>query len=296
MTAFDYQTAFSRNIGWITPAEQERLRQARVAIAGMGGVGGSHLLTLTRLGVGKFHLADFDTFAVENFNRQAGANLATVGRPKLDSLIEMAMAINPGLEIEPFPDGIKADQTERFLVDCDLYLDGLDFFAMPARRAVFATCNRLRIPAVTAAPLGMGSALLNFLPGKMGFEDYFQLEGVGEYQQYLRFLVGLAPSRAHTRYLVLPDRIDLIAKRGPSTPMGCQLCAGVAATQALKLLLGRGRVLPAPWGQQFDAYENRLYRTWRPGGNRHPLQRLAIRLGERALAVQLAAAASSTNQ
>jgi hypothetical protein len=72
--------------------------------------------------------------------------------------------------------------------------------------------------------------------------------------------------------------------------MGCELCAGFAATQVLKLLLERGRVLPAPWGQQFDAYENRLHRTWRPGGNRHPLQQLAIRLGERAIAGQLACA------
>ncbi|MET0056427.1 MAG: ThiF family adenylyltransferase, partial [Candidatus Thiodiazotropha sp. 6PLUC10] len=82
MTGFDYQTAFSRNIGWVTKGEQQRLRQARVAIAGLGGVGGSHLLTLTRLGIGEFNLADFDTFAVENFNRQAGANLNTVGQPK----------------------------------------------------------------------------------------------------------------------------------------------------------------------------------------------------------------------
>ncbi|MGD9164813.1 MAG: ThiF family adenylyltransferase, partial [Chromatiales bacterium] len=61
----------------------------------------------------------------------------------------------------------------------------------------------------------------------------------------------------------------------------------------LKLLLGRGRVLAAPWGLQFDAYENRLHRTWRPGGNRHPLQRLAIKLGERALAQQLTAAGAA---
>ncbi|MEJ2455079.1 MAG: ThiF family adenylyltransferase [Candidatus Thiodiazotropha sp.] len=294
MTSFDYQLAFSRNIGWVTPSEQDRLRRSTVAIAGMGGVGGSHLLTLTRLGVGRFHLSDFDTFAVENFNRQAGANLHTVGRAKLDALCEMALAINPELEIARFPEGVQPDAAETFLDGCDLYLDGLDFFALQARRAVFDACDRLGIPAVTAAPLGMGSALLNFLPGKMSFESYFQLEGAGEYQQYLRFLVGLAPARAHAGYLVLPDRIDLIAKRGPSTPMGCELCAGFAASQVLKLLLGRGKVLPAPWGQQFDAYQNRLYRTWRPGGNRHPLQRLAIRLGERALVQQLAAAEAAS--
>lgn len=287
MTPFDYHAAFSRNIGWVTEEEQNRLRNSRVAIAGMGGVGGSHLLTLTRLGVGRFNLADFDTFAVENFNRQAGANLDTVDQSKLECLTEMARAINPELEIQAFPDGVKSEQAEQFLYGCDIYLDGLDFFALPARRAVFAACRQLGIPAVTAAPLGMGSALLNFLPGRLSFEDYFQLEGHGEYQQYLRFLVGLAPARLHSGYLVLPEKIDLIGRKGPSTAMGCELCAGFAATQVLKLLLGRGKVLSAPWGQQFDAYMNRLHRTWRPGGNRHPLQRLAIRMGEKALEQQL---------
>jgi molybdopterin/thiamine biosynthesis adenylyltransferase len=283
MTQFDYHNAFSRNIGWVSEEEQQRLRYARVAIAGMGGVGGSHLLTLTRLGVSHFNLADFDTFEVENFNRQAGANLNTVSRPKLDCLIEAALAINPELDIEPFPQGVLPDQAAEFLQDCDIYVDGLDFFALTARRAVFARCHEIGIPAITAAPLGMGSALLNFLPGKMSFEDYFQMQGQGEYQQYLRFLVGLAPARLHAPYLVLPERIDLVAKKGPSTVMGCELCAGIAAAQAFKLLLGRGKVLAAPWGLQFDAYQNQLRRTWRPGGNRHPLQRFAIWLGERQL-------------
>ena len=49
-SSFDYHRAFSRNIGWVTRAEQDLLRKKRVAIAGMGGVGGIHLLTLARLG------------------------------------------------------------------------------------------------------------------------------------------------------------------------------------------------------------------------------------------------------
>ena len=59
---FSYHEAFSRNIGWVTEAEQQRLRQARVAIGGLGGVGGVHLLTLARLGIGGFAIADFDVF------------------------------------------------------------------------------------------------------------------------------------------------------------------------------------------------------------------------------------------
>ena len=74
--AFDYQQAFSRNIGWMTTEEQTVLRGKKIAIAGMGGVGGSHLLTLTRLGLGAFHIADFDQFELANFNRQAGATVS----------------------------------------------------------------------------------------------------------------------------------------------------------------------------------------------------------------------------
>ena len=54
MQEFDYGQAFSRNIGWVTEAEQEKLRNSRVAIGGMGGVGGVHLLTLARLGISRF--------------------------------------------------------------------------------------------------------------------------------------------------------------------------------------------------------------------------------------------------
>ena len=87
---FDYDRAFSRNIGWVTPAEQQKIRHARIAVAGLGGGGGGHVLTLARLGVQNFNLADFDTFSVHNFNRQAGAFMSTLGRPKLDVIEEMA--------------------------------------------------------------------------------------------------------------------------------------------------------------------------------------------------------------
>jgi molybdopterin/thiamine biosynthesis adenylyltransferase/nitroreductase len=282
-TDFDYDLAFSRNIGWVTEAEQRLLKTKRVAIAGMGGVGGSHLLTLTRLGIGAFNLSDFDEFGIENFNRQAGAGLSSVGQPKLETLVNRALDINPELDIRTFPDGVSSENVEAFLQDVDVYVDGLDFFALEARKAVFAACDRLGIPVTTAAPLGMGTAVLNFLPGKMTFEEYFRLEGVSEEEQYLRFFVGLAPARLQSGYLVDPGRIDAFARKGPSTVIGCELCAGAAASQTLKMLLKRGKVVAAPWGLQFDAYANRLATTWRPGGNNNPLQKLAIRIGRKQL-------------
>jgi len=130
-----------------------------------------------------------------------------------------------------------------------------------------------------------------FMPGQMTFEEYFRMGSASRSEKAARFLVGLSPSMLQVGYLVDPSRFDLAAGKGPSTPMACELCAGIAATAALKVLLGRGRVLAAPWGVHFDAYKNRLRRTWRPGGNGHPLQRGLIALTKRRYAGKLTDAA-----
>ena len=241
------------------------------------------MLTLTRLGIGAFNVADFDVFDIANFNRQAGAVLSTIGRPKVDVMAEMALEINPELVIRRFPKGVAASNLDDFLRDVDLYVDSLDFFAFDARRAIFAACHRNGIPAITAAPLGMGTAVLVFLPGGMTFENYFCLEGCDEEEMGIRFLIGLSPGMLQRGYLVDPSRVSLAEQRGPSTVAACQLCAGVTATEAVKILLGRDGVICAPRGYQFDAYRNRLVRTWRPGGNRNLLQRLGLWLGRRQL-------------
>ena len=280
---FDYDQAFSRNIGWVTGPEQQTLRNKCVAIAGLGGVGGAHLMTLTRLGIGAFNVADFDTFDVPNINRQTGAGTRNLGRKKTDALSEMALDVNPGLKLKVHAEGISAANIAAFLKGADLYVDGLDFFAFNARAMVFAECAKRSIPAITVAPLGMGAALLNFLPGHMTFEEYFGWAGCSEHEMALRFLIGLSPAMLQSAYLVDPAAVDLKARRGPSTGMACALCAGIAGTEALKILLKRGGVRAAPHGAHFDAYRNTLARTWRPWGNRNPLQRLALAISRRKL-------------
>ena len=282
---FDYATAFDRNVGWLTEDEQESLRHKRIAIAGMGGVGGYYLTTLARLGVGKFNISDFDCFELANFNRQAGAMMSTLGQPKVEVLADMAQDINPDCELELFPKGVRSENLDRFFQGVDLYVDGLDAFAFEAREMVFAYCAAHKIPAITVAPLGMSAALMNFMPGRMSFEEYFRLAGCSELEKSIRFLVGFAPSLLHRKYLVDKTRVNLHERRGPSTGLACQLCAGIAAGEALKILLGRGKVWAAPHAIQFDAYRNRMAHTWRPGGNRHPLNRAAIAIAKRQLGI-----------
>jgi molybdopterin/thiamine biosynthesis adenylyltransferase len=194
----------------------------------------------------------------------------------------MAAMINPEVEIREFHEGIYAGNVETFLAGADVFVDGLDFFAFDARELVFAACAKRGIPAVTAAPIGMGVALLNFMPGQMTFEQYFALRAArSDGEKALRFLLGLTPRMLHRGYLVDPSRVNLRAQRGPSTIMACQFCAGLAATEVLKIVLGRGPLLAAPRGLHFDAYRNRMVRTWRPWGNANPLQRLMMALARR---------------
>lgn len=282
-TAFDYDIAFARNLGWVTPAEQQILREKRVAVAGLGGVGGSHVLALARVGLGAFHIADFDRFDLVNINRQAGAFMGTLGRPKAEVVAEMIRDINPEAEVTVFPEGVTdAAGAESFLEDCDLLLDGLDFFVIDARRALFAAASRAGIPAITAAPLGTGTAWIVFTPDGIGFDRYFDFKnGEPTVRQYVKFMIGLSPTGLHRPTLVAPDRVDFSAKAGPSTVMGCQMASAVAATETLKVLLGRPGVRPAPTFHQFDPALGRYVSGRQRGGNRHPLRRLKIALGER---------------
>ena len=286
---FPYDLAFSRNLGFVTDFEQLALRAKRVAIAGMGGVGGVHLLTLARLGIGAFTIADADHFEFVNFNRQLGATINTVGRDKTAVLEEMARDINPELRIRRFDQGVTAETVDDFLAEANLYVDGLDFFEISIRRLVFARCAALGIPALTAAPLGMGVALILFSPDGMSFDRYFRLEGHPDAEQYLRFLLGLSPKLIAGRYLVDPTRVDLARHKGPSTIVACQLCAGFTAAAAVQVLLRRPGLEPAPCNYQFDPYTARLHRTRLAFGNAGPLQRLKLGFARRHSARMLGA-------
>lgn len=273
-SGFHFDQAFSRNIGWVTPAEQAHLRGLRVAIGGLGGVGGSHLVTLARLGIGQFSLTDLDVFDWPNLNRQFGAGVSTIGAPKLDTMVRIVADINPEAHIRTFPEGLNVHNLDQFLDGAALYMDSLDIFALDIRRRVFAACHERGIPAITAAPMGMGCALLVFMPGRMSFEEYFAFGAESFEDQVLKFVVGVSPTMQQRHYLVERRSVDFFAHKVPSLAVGIELAAGFACSTALKVLLGRGEVVCAPRGLHFDAYRNRLSRTWRPLGNRHPLQRL----------------------
>jgi hypothetical protein len=98
--SFDYDVFTTRNFGFVTQAEQARLRASGIFVAGVGGMGGACLASLARAGVGRLGFADIDVFEVSNLNRQVFATLDTVGQEKAAASAAAVKRINPEIEVE----------------------------------------------------------------------------------------------------------------------------------------------------------------------------------------------------
>lgn len=279
---FDYRLAFSRNLGWFSVAEQEKISEAVIAIPGMGGVGGHHLHSLARLGFRRFKIADFDHFEVHNFNRQIGAKISNLGKNKCEAMRDLLLDIIPNAEVELFTEGVQPDNFKRFLDKVDIVVDGLDLYAIRPRIDLFDAAIAQGIPVAIAGPLGMGTAAMVFRGHGVSFSRYFCLSSdLSNKQMVCRFMAGFAPVPIHIRYLYHKQEVDMDAGRTPSLHTGVLIATSWVAAVVPKLVLGRGKVYYAPTTYHYDLYLDRFHRRWRPFGNRNPLQKILIYILER---------------
>lgn len=264
---------FSRNIGLISNANQTKLCKARVAVAGVGGVGGIHLLTLARLGIGNFTIADMDVYERANISRQFGAKHSTLGDYKTSVISNLLQDINPTIESKIFPKGVDRENIGEFLQGADFFVDGMDFFEVEIRRELFKKAREMGIYALTSAPLGFGSTLQVFSPQGMSFDDYF---GISEEMPYLEklaaFASGLAPRPYHLKYLDL-SKVSLENKSGPAVAPACTLAASLVATCVVRLVAGEP-VRAVPYYTQIDLYRSKFRNGYLVWGGKNPLQKL----------------------
>ena len=134
----------------------ERLQNARVAVFGIGGVGGSAAEALARSGVGALELFDDDVVSLTNLNRQVVATRDTLGMPKVDAMAARLRSIVPDAEIVPhrmFYTPENADEVD--LSRFDYVVDAVDTVAAKLELAVRATV--LGVPIISA--MGAGNKL-----------------------------------------------------------------------------------------------------------------------------------------
>ncbi len=150
--SFDYGQFTTRNIGFVTQAEQDRLRAGAVFVAGVGGMGGACLNSLVRAGVGRIGIADIDVFEVSNLNRQVFAFLDTVGQEKAAAAAAAVRRINPEVELEVFG----GEWVERLPDIADRYpviVNGCDDVAATVQLYRVARENRAVVIDAYASPL-----------------------------------------------------------------------------------------------------------------------------------------------
>lgn len=278
----NYFQRFSRNIGILSLQEQQKLSEMTVGVAGLGGLGGQTFINLVRMGVGKFVIADFDTFDRANTNRQIGATESSVGKSKTSVMTAMAKDINPEVEIVEIPTGVQKDTVTEFVRRSDFVVDSLDFFCLSARQLLYSSCHQNKKTVLLSAPLGFSATLHVFNPDSMSAQDFFGwTEGMDKFEQMIHFAVGMAPSGLHLKYLTFDKNKLAEAGTGPSISVACGLGAAILAAEVLFALLDRRPLFKAPYYTQFDLYRGIYARKKLLWGNRGPLQKIKLFLARK---------------
>ncbi len=147
---------FSRWELLIGQEQLQRLRQAKVAVFGLGGVGSFAAEALARSGVGSLLLIDHDQVALSNINRQLPALSATVGQPKAAVMAERVLQINPACSVEAKQIFFGANNWQEVLTpELQYVVDAID--TISSKLLLIEKCLQMGIPIVSS--MGAGNKL-----------------------------------------------------------------------------------------------------------------------------------------
>lgn len=146
------QNQFSRTELLIGKEGIQKLKNAKVAVFGIGGVGSFVVEGLARAGVGQFLLVDNDDVDITNLNRQIIATTKTVGRPKVEVAKQRILEINPNAKVEVFQELFMPDSKDIFDNFTNYVVDCVD--TITAKIELVVRANNLNIPIISS----MGTA------------------------------------------------------------------------------------------------------------------------------------------
>lgn len=149
-------TQFSRTELLLGKEGMERLKNARVAVFGVGGVGGYVCEALVRSGVGSFDLIDDDKVCLTNLNRQIIATRSTVGKYKVDVMKERMLDINPDVQVETYKCFFLPENADDFpFAEYDYVVDAVD--TVTAKIELVMKCQSMGVPIISS--MGAGNKL-----------------------------------------------------------------------------------------------------------------------------------------
>lgn len=151
-------------VGGIGLAGQERLKEATVLVAGVGGLGCTSALYLAAAGVGRIILVDNDRVDITNLNRQVLHWEDNLGDLKTDSAGAKLAKFNSDIDIQAVDLEITSNNVSSMLNDVDLVVDGLDNYA--TRAIINQACVNRSVPFIHAAIYGLSGQLMTIMPGQ----------------------------------------------------------------------------------------------------------------------------------
>ena len=159
---------YQRNLGVVSPSKQVRLLQSKVTIIGAGGLGGTVLELLTRMGIGELIIADKDLIVDSNLNRQILSTETNLGQSKTEVAVKRVKEINSSIEITGHSVFIDSDNVKKIIEGAEVVVDALD--NLPSRFVLQKACRDLKIPLVHGAIAGFNGQLTTIFPEDKGLE------------------------------------------------------------------------------------------------------------------------------
>jgi len=143
---------------------QEKLKRAKVLVAGAGGLGSPICLYLAAAGIGMIRIVDHDTIDLSNLNRQILHGTADIGLPKVDSAKDKLALLNAAVKIEAISVAITEDNINRLIKGCDLMVDALD--NLPTRYILNKAAIEKGLPFFHGAVRGLEGRAMTIIPGQ----------------------------------------------------------------------------------------------------------------------------------
>jgi len=151
---------------------QLKLRNARVCVVGLGGLGSPILLQLAAMGIGHLRLVDCDVVELSNLHRQPLYDMGALGYAKVEVAAKKLRELSPRVDVEPLPLALNVDNAEDLVRNVDVVVDGLD--SMTPRYAINRACQKLNVPYVFGAAIMMMGSVSTIIPGKTPCLECFQ--------------------------------------------------------------------------------------------------------------------------
>lgn len=209
-----YPRRYLRNRDGISLQDQLKLAESRVAVVGAGGLGGTVIQLLGRIGIGRLTVVDCDVFDETNLNRQVFCIREWVGRPKALAVQAQMKAINPSVEVHAHILRLDSANGPEILTGSQVIVDALD--NVKDRLTLEALAKTLGVPFVHGALAGFEGQLMTVFPEDPGLK---QIYGSGDQS-------GSAANR--------PEFLLGVPSITPS------IVATLEAMEVLKILLNRG--------------------------------------------------------